>query len=492
MSQAKLALTLLLTLTLTSLASAAEIQWLRSYSDARQQAKETGKPILLHFYSNNCPPCKMLDTRAFKDQGLIEGMSHNVIPVKINVDDNRELADQFEIHQWPTDLYLFPNGSELYRTVSPQDPTVYRELLSRVALRNRDWVVQQNAQYLALQRRNAADNERETPVAEGVETARTPSQDVAPGQAAPPSVSDLGNYPTPQYSKPNTTTPAFANQSSNGRMHLASTRPGIPGANEEESQRTPTASKGNRYKNGPNATAKANRNASIEAQDPSLPPVVNAEQHRRSPFFANANAPAPRSGPSTDSLSIENPYALQARPSTPAAGPRVPSFEPSLEEQPTHTTPVAATKTENDAENMRAHALNSFAQTTNVAFDGNCPVALGMESQWRPGSANFGVRHRGRIYHCESTEAREKFLADPDKFAAVFSGYDIVEFLESGKFVEGKREYGCWFRDQVFLFAKQETCERFFLAKQAYIDEMNRVQESAGRIAERTTDGVRR
>ncbi len=67
----------------------------------------------------------MLDQRAFKDTQVIETASRAVIPVKINVDHHREIADKYSVIRWPTDLYLLPNGEELHRTISPQDPVVY-------------------------------------------------------------------------------------------------------------------------------------------------------------------------------------------------------------------------------------------------------------------------------------------------------------------------------------------------------------------------------
>jgi protein disulfide-isomerase len=117
------------------------IGWGYDLNEALRQASQTGQPVLVHFYSDNCVPCKMLDAKAFKSQVLGDAMARTVIPVKVKYDDHRDIAQRYQITRFPTDLFLHPNGEELYRTVSPQDPNDYSKLLDRVAAKNRDWVV---------------------------------------------------------------------------------------------------------------------------------------------------------------------------------------------------------------------------------------------------------------------------------------------------------------------------------------------------------------
>ncbi len=118
------------------------IAWGSDLNEAMRQASQTGQPVLIHFYSDNCVPCKMLDAKAFKSQVLGDAMARTVLPVKINYDKHRDIAQRYQITRFPTDLFLHPNGEELYRTVSPQDPNDYAKLLDRVAVKNRDWVVE--------------------------------------------------------------------------------------------------------------------------------------------------------------------------------------------------------------------------------------------------------------------------------------------------------------------------------------------------------------
>jgi len=62
------------------------IAWGNDLNEALRQASQTGQPVLVHFYSDNCVPCKMLDAKAFKSQVLGYAMARKVLPVKINYD----------------------------------------------------------------------------------------------------------------------------------------------------------------------------------------------------------------------------------------------------------------------------------------------------------------------------------------------------------------------------------------------------------------------
>lgn len=122
------------------------IAWGDDVNKALQAAAKSGQPVLVHFYSDNCVPCKMLDARAFKNPVLCRDLQTKVLPVKINVDHHRDLAIKYQITKWPTDLYLHPNGQEIFRTVSPQDPDAYVKLIDRMSTRNRDWITERIAQ----------------------------------------------------------------------------------------------------------------------------------------------------------------------------------------------------------------------------------------------------------------------------------------------------------------------------------------------------------
>jgi hypothetical protein len=52
-------------------------------------------------------------------------------------------------------------------------------------------------------------------------------------------------------------------------------------------------------------------------------------------------------------------------------------------------------------------------------------------------------------------------LANPDRWSPVLSGYDAVKYVEEGKLVDGRREFGTVIDGQMYLFADLAAQERF-------------------------------
>lgn len=53
----------------------------------------------------------------------------------------------------------------------------------------------------------------------------------------------------------------------------------------------------------------------------------------------------------------------------------------------------------------------------NLAIDGNCAVALIEKGELVPGDPEIATEHKGHTYAFPAEEAREMFLAEPEKYA---------------------------------------------------------------------------
>ena len=82
------------------------------------------KPVLIDFYADWCPPCKKLSPIVEK----VANENSNVKFVKINIDDEEELANKYNISSIPT-LLLIKNGEEIERSVGLISKTQVENLI---------------------------------------------------------------------------------------------------------------------------------------------------------------------------------------------------------------------------------------------------------------------------------------------------------------------------------------------------------------------------
>jgi thioredoxin 1 len=71
----------------------------------------SGKPVLVDFYADWCGPCKMMAPILKETK---DALGEKVTIIKIDVDRNREVAQQFGIQGVPT-LMVFLNGQVKWR-----------------------------------------------------------------------------------------------------------------------------------------------------------------------------------------------------------------------------------------------------------------------------------------------------------------------------------------------------------------------------------------
>ena len=478
-----------------------EIAWTEDYDGAVHRAAASNSILLLHFYGDYCPPCKLLDKKTFKDPTLVSAINSTVIPVKINADRRRDLAEKYNVNRWPTDVYLFPNGDELYRGISDQDPSVYTQKIKRLALRHRDWTLEREAIAKTTQRRQDKELAANTPQIQS-------EKPVYAGSAGAPVKSQAASWQNP--TGLNTQVAPYPEPS----------RPGVPGWSPQL----------------PNGAGVSNHSSANNAMTVRAAPIVHSQASPSSNLQTASELPAGQNGTKPQRV-IDNPFVArqpmvvpahqapalharpeqQARPEQPAQEPIVPSVAPetSAAMEPNRSVPARPTSgslslsnsadmhaNRDRAPRMPTSADAASARTTepthivadSIGLEGHCPVelieslAMGTSPSWIHGSPAFAVRHRGRIYHCSSERARQKLLSAPDRFTPCLSCFDLVCFFETGDLVDGKCEFGCIQpnTNRVFLFATKENLEAFDRDNQRYaqlIDDM-----SPERVAGRTDE----
>ncbi|MBN1853963.1 MAG: thioredoxin family protein [Pirellulales bacterium] len=375
------------------------IPWRQDLNTAQIEAAQTGRLVLVHFWATWCEPCKRLEKNVFSQPTVAAAMMAHYIPVKLDADQNADLARSFRIHGVPHDVILTPQGQLLESKVSPSTADAYITCLGQIATSYSSVASQRmvppssgNAIQVAQNRNPAYEN-------------LLPQQPVSPVSMASQSIP--------------------ANPS--------------PGQNTQ---------------NGPPAIGPEPNNPGLSQTqlDQQAPPYLNGSV-RRPNYPANSYTPdsyppdsyPPDSYPPPDTAPDTAPP--MDRPQNPANG--VPSHglssAPSASSMlPNHIPPLG---------------LDGYCPVTLR----NSPYPANDSRRWVQGDPRWGALHRGRTYLFAGEAERDLFLqaTNADIFAPVLSGMDPVLAFDRHEMIPGKRSHGVLYRGLMFLFSSEATLQQF-------------------------------
>ena len=397
----------LLSLTLANFGFAkdsSEIAWSEDLVATMELAQRTGKPVLVHFYGDHCPPCRMLEKKAFKDPQLIQAIGEHVLAVRINAERDTKIAARFRVNRWPTDVYLHPNGDEIYRNISAQDPAAYERTVMKVAEKNQRLIGQLKTKLFEPTRSDL--------MAAELKAAETANEAMESNKGVRVSLASSQSTTAPASS------PVVASLKGPARVRLS----------EAAISSVDTA------------------DVTINNQSPlPTPPSVSLQDQQ--PLVVEAPAP------SVEAPSVEAP--LPAAPSLPLTA------EP-LTAEPLSTEQIAQ-PTKVELSLPTAVAMGGFCPVSLATAIEASKTGATSSPAWVQGHGDFAVRHRGRVYHCVSEEALSKFLESPDLYAPVLSGCDLVEYSKSGKWIDGDCRFGFIDKEtgRIFLFSSSLNCQEF-------------------------------
>jgi thiol-disulfide isomerase/thioredoxin len=122
-----------LAVTNTATNAFAEIAWHTDLTAAHVEAQKSGKPMLLHFYTDNCVFCDKLEAGAFQNPDVQSAIGRGFVPVKIHAAQQPKLASLFKVNRFPTDVIVTTEGDAMSHKVSPQKPADYVQMLAACA-----------------------------------------------------------------------------------------------------------------------------------------------------------------------------------------------------------------------------------------------------------------------------------------------------------------------------------------------------------------------
>ncbi len=409
---------------LTALAQQA-VPWAANLDQARAEAARQNKIVLVHFWNKSCGPCLKLDRYVFNNPSVGRAVAEGCVPVKVNTLENSALATQFAIRTVPQDVFITPDGKEIWRGTSPQHDQAYIQMVQRVVSTAGIAARNPNQQLAQLSRGQRAFEGQATgyPPQGGFVPQNNNVGAGQPANATPSNAQPGGGEFSPANAQKNRSQLIVNQQFGQGNPPPVNRDPRQPPNGTPNFKSQPPA---------PSGAFAANR------------PVGNAPAGPGNPN-GPSRPPAPGNGFQPGFNAPSNAGASNQRPPVGA--------DPRMAQQPAPPRPAA-----------NAHPL---------AMDGYCPVTLvtvkDPKKAWSKGDARWGAHHRGRTYLFSGPEQQKQFLANPDHFAPGLSCYDPVLFAQRNQLVEGKREHGLTFHGQVFLFADEATLQTFSSDPDRYV-----------------------
>ncbi|MCS7305604.1 MAG: thioredoxin domain-containing protein [Thermoguttaceae bacterium] len=440
-----------------------------SIQAAQQQAAQTNRLVLVHFWSPNCGPCQKMERWVFSRPDVAATVETYYVPVKINADQFPYTARQFGITALPTDLILSPNGQVIRRFQGAVPAEQYIAQLHRVA---------EEMQLAGPGRPAGSPAAGTAPLGPNTPGAPPPSSPWGPPM---PSAGDSATG-TPQLSGPPTGPgwPASWTQPS-GPVNVSGIPPSFGSQNSpvmaSVADRYAGSGSGGQFSSPPSSATAYGGGIGTSGFPPGppenrIPPLAD---RTFSPPPGGQLAAPPLSSPSlpvaSGSGSGQEMHAPQG-----AASPN----SPRGSEWPRSENATSVGKVPPESAGSSPEAAGRTPETMGqdgwppglppLGLEGYCPVELVEKRRWVLGTHPWGVIHEGRTYMCAGPEEQKKFLANPDRYAPVLSGNDVVWAVERGQQVPGRREYGIFYRGRVYLFAEPGTLDAFRKNPRRYLE----------------------
>lgn len=82
------------------------VSWRTDFDAAVRESASTGRPVLLNFSADWCPPCRRMKAEVWTDSAVADYANRHYIPTYINTDANPQVAGRFSVSEIPTVMIL--------------------------------------------------------------------------------------------------------------------------------------------------------------------------------------------------------------------------------------------------------------------------------------------------------------------------------------------------------------------------------------------------
>jgi len=244
-------------------------------------------------------------------------------------------------------------------------------------------------------------------------------------------------------------------------------------------------------RNNPDANPFTGLKLDDEPEDINDTSAIPAPQ-KTVPDAFNTLPPQPNDTPNTDESSSENTTSTTENPQTPpivitptvAPKPLETEIDKNAQSSPDIEEGKKSDLSETqrkiiDKKEKRKRLMQISERFGLKGFKGFCPVAMRDQRELINSKSKFKAIFESRIYYLSTSDARDKFENNPEHYAPVHGGKDIVMLRDDEKKVQGSLDHAVWFRDRLYLFSSSDSLKTFIKTPKKYTENSSE-NESAG------------
>jgi thiol-disulfide isomerase/thioredoxin len=102
-----------------------------TFDEAKARAAEAKKVVMIDFYTEWCGPCQKMDETTWRNPEVVEWLEAETVPIKVQAEREFSISQGYDVHQYPTLLFLQPDGKEIRRHIGYIEPQDFLDMANK-------------------------------------------------------------------------------------------------------------------------------------------------------------------------------------------------------------------------------------------------------------------------------------------------------------------------------------------------------------------------
>lgn len=108
-----------------------EVRWQQIPQSAAADASRLQRPIVVYVTAKNCMYCRKMERDTWQDLQVVSHVTEDWVPLKVDAEGDRKLAEAFQVHIYPTTLLYTHDRRLISRLEGFFSPDLLRESLRK-------------------------------------------------------------------------------------------------------------------------------------------------------------------------------------------------------------------------------------------------------------------------------------------------------------------------------------------------------------------------